>query len=99
MPIGHAFIRAPPIEKYRFETPILTETGEPGIEIGEVGYAVYYPTTKEGARKHGVGVKWVPEPAHALIEGFEKFLGPRASGWVSECLLSITQARLAADQV
>jgi hypothetical protein len=83
--IGHAFIRTPPLEKYRYETPVLTESGEPGIEIREVGYAVFYPTnTDEKGMGHGNGVKWVPPPDHALIEGFEKFLGPRASGWMSE---------------
>lgn len=84
LPLGHVFIRCPPISPFVIPSPVYTATSQPALEIREIGYSVFYPCDETRTKGLKKWVNWVPEPEKGVVEGYEKFIGRSGLNWMCE---------------
>ena len=83
LPLGHVYLRTPPISNFSIPSPTLTSTGKPALEVREVAYSVFYPCEPK-LKGYKKWISWVVEPTKGIVEGYEKFVGKSGPGWICE---------------
>lgn len=81
--IGYAYIRSNVLAPHTVPWPHNKLTGQPALNIEEVGYAVFYPCSKDQGGSNGV--TWFPDPADEMVRGYDRFLGKKGFSWLCEC--------------
>jgi hypothetical protein len=90
LPLGHAYLRSPPLSNFSIASPTITSTGRPALEIRQVAYSVFYPCDTSRTKGYKKWVSWVVEPTKGVVEGYEKFIGKSGLNWMGEyCWLLI----------
>lgn len=79
--IGYAYIRSSPLAPYTKPTPKNALTGQPALNVEEVGYSVFYPCAPVNAKGW---VTWFPEPVDEMVDGYKRFLGKGGLTWICE---------------
>lgn len=82
LPLGHAYLRSPPLSKFSIPSPTITSTSRPALEVREVAYTVFYPCDTSSLKGYKKWVAWVVEPTQGVVDGYAKFVGKSGLNWM-----------------
>jgi hypothetical protein len=84
--IGYAYIRSSPLSPHTKQSPKNALTGQPALNLEEVGYSIFYPCAPIAGKGW---VTWFPEPVDEMVNGYKRFLGKDGLSWICEYRTSI----------